>query len=451
MNISIQSPLSFSEIGRKDNQEDYLWPDPNMATDRNRVFIMCDGIGGHDFGEVASSTAANALGTYITNNMPEDGVFTKEDFEKALSYTYDEIDKKDTGAENKMGTTMTCIVLHKGGVLVAHIGDSRIYHVRPSLASKGTGIIFQTADHSLVNELLNSGEITEEEAKNFPQKNVITRAIQPHLERRHKADIHNITDIENGDYFFLCSDGVLERVSNDILGSIICNETLSDKGKILKIKEVCAEGTYDNHTCWLIPIKNVVGEATTIVPTEESVIADTIDNEPVATIQPQAITYKEEAKVPKEAKRKTLQQAFFLVVLAIAVGITAFLLFGGKKDVEQAAAPTQTLTPKISEDRKSGGDALKRDGDKQNAKQVAAREQATQRATNPKAGITAPNKGATFQQHGKAGAPQVTPPQNPEENGKENTQPTDPKEKVKKLLKENESPKLSEPNNQQEI
>ena len=262
MKITIRQPKSFSEIGRKDNQEDFLWPNPATVTKENRVFVMCDGVGGQDNGEVASETAATALGTYLTEHQSEDGIVTKADFEKALSYAYDEMDKVDNGAVRKMGTTMTCLVLHRGGALVAHIGDSRIYHVRPSLASKEgrTGIIYQSADHSLVNDLLKAGEITEEEAVNFPQKNVITRAMQPHLERRYKADIYEINDVESGDYFFLCCDGVLEQLTNDKLGEILANVTLNDDGKIAAIKAVCDERTRDNYTCWLVPIDKVERE-----------------------------------------------------------------------------------------------------------------------------------------------------------------------------------------------
>lgn len=262
MKITIRQPKSFSEIGRKDNQEDFLWPNPATVTKENRVFVMCDGVGGQDNGEVASETAATALGTYLTEHQSEDGIVTKADFEEALSYAYDEMDKVDTGAVKKMGTTMTCLVLHRGGALVAHIGDSRIYHVRPSLASKEgrTGIIYQSADHSLVNDLLRAGEITEEEAVNFPQKNVITRAMQPHLERRYKADVYEINDVESGDYFFLCCDGVLEQLTNDKLGEILADETLDDEGKIAAIKVVCDGNTRDNYTCWLVPIDEVERE-----------------------------------------------------------------------------------------------------------------------------------------------------------------------------------------------
>lgn len=262
MNITIRQPQCFSEIGTRDNQEDYLWPLPQDATTASRVFLMCDGMGGHDHGEVASRTAATTLGTYLTTHQAADGVLTKLMFERALAYAYDQLDLVDDGSKKKMGTTMTCVALHRGGALVAHIGDSRVYHIRPALAvgDGRSGIIYQSADHSLVNQLLRIGEITAEEAANFPQKNVITRAMQPHLERRHKADIFNFADVQAGDYFFLCSDGVLEQLTNDTLGEILKDSRLTDEGKLCAIRQVCEGKTRDNHTCWLIPIDKVEAE-----------------------------------------------------------------------------------------------------------------------------------------------------------------------------------------------
>jgi len=270
MKIKIRKPQWFTEIGRKDNQEDYLWPQPDQVSDQCRVFLMCDGVGGQDSGEIASQTAATAIGTYITQHMAQDAVFTEDDFKAALAHGYAELDKVDTGAAKKMGTTMTCLVLHKGGALVAHIGDSRIYHVRPSLAKDGlSGIIYQTTDHSLVNDLLRAGEITEEEAVNFPQKNVITRAMQPNLERPYRADIYKISDVQSGDFFFLCCDGVLEQLTNEKLGLILSDSTTTDEEKIASIKAVCNGCTRDNYTCWLIPIDSCKVEQTDIVQDDE--------------------------------------------------------------------------------------------------------------------------------------------------------------------------------------
>lgn len=305
MKITIKQPLSFSEIGRKDNQEDFLWPLPNAVTVDDRVFLMCDGMGGHDNGELASKTAATALGKYLTSHPSPDGIVTKAMFEQALAYAYDELDKVDNGAVKKMGTTMTCLVLHRGGALVAHIGDSRVYHIRPSLADEQgrSGIIYQSADHSLVNDLLRAGEITEEEAADFPQKNVITRAMQPHLERRYKADILNIDDVQAGDYFFLCCDGVLEQLTNDTLGGILKNQTLDDNAKINAIKKVCDGKTHDNYTCWLIPVLDVQKEVTDVAQNDEEQVAVTVEQAPYETPN------DAETKVSAETERLARKEA----------------------------------------------------------------------------------------------------------------------------------------------
>lgn len=163
---------------------------------------------------------------------------------------------------------MTCLYLHRNGYLVAHIGDSRIYHVRPQV-----GIIYQSSDHSLVNDLLRAGELTEEEALNFPQKNVITRAMQPNLERRHKADVFSFSDIKKGDYFFLCCDGVLEQLTNDQLCEILSDKKRNDVQKLEAIKQVCDGKTKDNYTCYLIPIDDVVMEEGDAKGDDEDMVA----------------------------------------------------------------------------------------------------------------------------------------------------------------------------------
>lgn len=252
--IKIRKPLSFTEIGRKDNQEDYLYP--AKADEKTRVFIMCDGMGGHDNGEVASRTAADTLGNYLSSCSAIDIPV----FETGLAKAYDALDNIDTNSVKKPGTTMTCLCLNDDNYLVAHIGDSRIYHVRPTLFNPKTkrgGILYQSSDHSLVNDLLKAGELTEEEARDFPQKNVITRAMQPHLPKRYKADVYVFDDIMGGDYFFLCCDGVLEQLSNEALCEILAESNLNDQQKLARIKAVCDGKTRDNYTCWLVPIDKV--------------------------------------------------------------------------------------------------------------------------------------------------------------------------------------------------
>lgn len=264
--IEIRQPLSFSEIGKKENQEDSIFP--KDATVKTRVFILCDGMGGHENGEVASETVANTLG----NVLSADKNIGKQEFESALSKAYDALDTIKFKTDKKPGTTMTALCLNENSYLVAHIGDSRIYHIRPSrfnLDKSRCGVVYQSSDHSLVNDLLKAGELTEEEAKNFPQKNIITRAMQPLEDRRSKADVYVFNDIEAGDYFFLCCDGILEQLSTDTLCEILALPGVSDAEKLALIKGICDKDTRDNYTCWLVPIDKVQIDAK---ETENSVI-----------------------------------------------------------------------------------------------------------------------------------------------------------------------------------
>lgn len=263
MGIRIKKPLAFSEIGRKENQEDSTYPLPGNMSESDRLFVLCDGMGGHENGEVASRTVCDAIGYYFENYIQQEDMTVKDYFLSALNYAYDCLDEADTGGERKMGTTMTCVFLHSSGALVAHIGDSRIYQIRPSLydsKSGRIGIVYQSEDHSLVNDLLKIDEITPEEAENFPRKNIITRAMQPHQERRAKADVFFFDDVKPGDYFFMCSDGILEQITNARLAEIISDPSLEDTEKISRIKAVCDGGTKDNYTAIMIPVKDVQRE-----------------------------------------------------------------------------------------------------------------------------------------------------------------------------------------------
>ena len=245
--------LPMHEIGKRDNQEDCMYPSMAGLSDDCRSFVVCDGLGGHDSGEVASAAVCRAIGTYIEKNC-NTGAFAHEDFLKALSAAYDELDACDTGARKKMGTTMTFLNFGTAGCLVAHIGDSRVYHMRP-----GDGILFETRDHSLVNDLLKMGELTPEEAKVFPQRNTVTRCMQPGREVRPKADIRHIADVRAGDYFFMCSDGVNEVLESCDLAGVILDTALTDEEKMVALVQGTAEAR-DNHTAFLVHVLDVVHE-----------------------------------------------------------------------------------------------------------------------------------------------------------------------------------------------
>ena len=249
MKITLYPPLSIHEIGQRDNQEDALWP--LQPTSDSKLFILCDGMGGHEHGEVASQTVSQAIGEWFTINAVEP--LTKSQIEDSLAYAYTKLDEKDGGEFRKMGTTLTLLYIGNTGIFAAHMGDSRIYHMRP-----GLGVLYQSRDHSLVFDLFQSGEISYEEMSNFAQKNIVTRAMTPGEDNRMRPDIIHITDIKSGDYFYMCSDGMLEHMRNDELVALLSSDKKDDEKHQQLI--TATANNQDNHTAWLIQIKDVEAE-----------------------------------------------------------------------------------------------------------------------------------------------------------------------------------------------
>ena len=259
---------NLQELGQRQNQEDFLFPALGKSTPDDRLFVLCDGMGGHEKGEVASATVCETICSTILSAWNPNEALSDELFLQALSAAYEALDAKDNSEERKMGTTLTFLCLHTNGATVAHIGDSRVYQLRPASKKSQARIVFRTQDHSLVNDLVKIGEITEEEAKHHPQKNVITRAMQSCQEHRAKADIAHLTDIQLGDYFYMCSDGMLEEASDENILNIITKPNVTDEQKLEMLRQV-TEDNKDNHTAHLMYIDKVEGKAS-IASNEEA-------------------------------------------------------------------------------------------------------------------------------------------------------------------------------------
>ena len=283
MEIILNQPYSFCQLGKRGNQEDARFPDDNVPQGYKAAFVVCDGVGGQDKGEVASRTVADAFGEYI-ENIDLSKPFTDEDFSRSLGFAFDALQKRMNGDSKQMATTLTFVCFHSEGVFMAHIGDSRIYHIRPHV-----GILYQSEDHSLINALVHSGNITPEEAINHPQSNVITRCmgyVAPG-QNRPTATTYNIKDVEAGDYFFLCSDGVLHKVDDSKLISILSSDN-SDKDKLGYIADL-SKNSSDNNTAYLIGVKDVLielGDAVKSDAEESSISTQSITTVPLQYKQP---------------------------------------------------------------------------------------------------------------------------------------------------------------------
>ncbi len=254
MEIKLSQPYSFCQLGKRVNQEDARFPDSDVPSGYPRSFVVCDGVGGEECGEVASRTVADTIGRCMADFDPS-GSFDVKAFRKILNKVGKRLDAASGTRGAGMATTLTFLCFHSGGAFAAHCGDSRIYHIRPSV-----GILYRSADHSLVNALVHSGNISPEQAIDHPQGNVITRCLRPSRcgEAASVATLQ-IQDIVAGDYFLLCTDGVLHSVEETTLLQILSSD-VSDLEKIRLLATLSA-GSSDNNTAYLIRVEQVKGSA----------------------------------------------------------------------------------------------------------------------------------------------------------------------------------------------
>ena len=336
MRINIYQPLAIHELGKRANQEDSIYPIMCKATENDRLFLLCDGMGGHEHGEVASQSICKSLSAFLLQHAVASEGLEDKLLSDALAYAYEELDKLAIlGDTRQMGTTLILLYFHSNGCTAAHIGDSRIYHLRPSSHT----ILYKSRDHSLVYDLYQTGELTYEEMKTFPQKNVITRAMIAGDKNHPRPDVVHISDIQSGDYFYICSDGMLEQMEDEELLDIFAANVCDEEKQQMLISET--SDNKDNHSAYIVHIKEVshdeadvslVNEEPTakcnalnIKPDVEevSVSPDVEVVKPVGT--PPPIPNSVIVTMVKKQKRKRkLFIAFIAVVVFIAIGLVGF-------------------------------------------------------------------------------------------------------------------------------
>lgn len=238
--------LSDKGIIREQNED--FW---NIVLDNKGnpiAFIIADGMGGHKAGDVASRMAVEIISQEICRGFEAINSSTTIGFlEKAVNLANDEIYKyallnlNGTG----IGTTLTLGLIHSGKITIAHIGDSRFYMIR------GGTIQSMTRDHSFVGELVEKGVLDQEEARNHPLRNQITRALG--YEKNIEIDFYNI-DVKKGDIYLFCTDGLTVKVSSDELLTMLEQE--KDLNVILKnmVELANQRGGDDNITAIIVKI-----------------------------------------------------------------------------------------------------------------------------------------------------------------------------------------------------
>ena len=236
-----------SDLGKaRDMNEDFYYISANEES--IKLYILADGMGGYNGGEIASKLATNSVKSYIQNNFEK----IEKDRESILKLIKDSIEyanmviyekaKQIIELEN-MGTTLEVCLIYNNKAFIGHIGDSRIYRIRKQFIRK------LTRDHSYVEELVKDGTITKEEAQNHPKKNMLMKALgcTPFVE----PDLM-IRGFLKEDVLLMCSDGLTNMLTEEeIYKMVVTDFTNSSNNLVARANEL---GGYDNIT--VVIIKN---------------------------------------------------------------------------------------------------------------------------------------------------------------------------------------------------
>ncbi|GAA0176949.1 Stp1/IreP family PP2C-type Ser/Thr phosphatase [Clostridium sediminicola] len=199
------------------------------------LLVVADGMGGHNAGEVASEVAVKTLVDFFNNAKISNA---KEQLINAVKTANEKINSLANlnNEYNGMGTTITACLINKNDIYVINVGDSRCYIVKNGSISR------ITKDHSLVQELVDIGSITEEEARNHPSKNIITRALGTNLDV--EVDFYHLENNKIS-HILLCTDGLSNVVTNEEILKVIKKITLDKVCKKLVMMSI-EKGSRDN-------------------------------------------------------------------------------------------------------------------------------------------------------------------------------------------------------------
>ena len=229
----------LTDTGRvREHNEDSVTILKNL--NREYLAVVADGMGGHRKGELASALTVAHLGKRFTESA---SIGTISDAVNWLSDNINEINSEilDYGEKNEnskgLGTAVVAAIITKEFLIFANLGDSSGYVVKNKKLHR------VTKPHTLVNLLVDTGDLTEEQAKNHPKKNVLMKA----LGAAEKAE-PDIFDVDNGsEEIFLCSDGLTSMLNDEQIEKVLLEDNLSVEEKVVKLIKKCnARGGTDN-------------------------------------------------------------------------------------------------------------------------------------------------------------------------------------------------------------
>ncbi len=234
-----------TDIGKvRDMNQDYYYV--ASPKDELKLYILADGMGGYNGGEVASKLATTTVKSYIESNFAKVS-YDKEEILKliksAIEYAnmvvYEK--SKESPELEGMGTTIEVCLIYNNKVYIGHLGDSRIYRIRKEFIRK------LTTDHSYVQKLVKDGTISQEEAEHHPKKNMLTKALGCSVFVEPDVTVKGFI---KDDIILICSDGLTNMVSDSEIYRIVKQYSRTVANEL--VKKANSAGGYDNITVIVI-------------------------------------------------------------------------------------------------------------------------------------------------------------------------------------------------------
>jgi serine/threonine protein phosphatase PrpC len=241
--VATKSDLGRVREHNEDKVEFFLNEEPATVASRGSVFVVCDGMGGHSAGQIASELATKTfIDVYLNHPAHDPTVAAHAAAVAANRFVYD-VGRAVEGRKG-MGTTLSAVLIVQDQAICVQIGDSRIYRMRE-------GVLEQLSeDQTWVEMALKAGMIRPEEADTHPYRHMLLRAIgaEPSVE----PEVWTMP-LQVGDTFFVCSDGVINHVSNDAL-AVILRESTPSVAAWRAVNDALAGGGSDNATALVLRI-----------------------------------------------------------------------------------------------------------------------------------------------------------------------------------------------------
>lgn len=315
-------PRSFaarSDVGsvREHNEDSYLVKTP--------LFVVADGMGGHEAGEVASNIAVTTMEAHAPKST------SPEALANAVIKANEAVLRgaKDGTGKPGMGTTLTAAFVFEGEANIAQVGDSRAYLLHDGKLQR------ITRDHSLVADLIEQGRLTEAEARFHPQRSVITRALgsDPNMQ----PDLYTL-HVEEGDRLLLCSDGLCSMIADDDIEELLLDNPVPAQACDALVEEAILAGGLDNVTVIVIdPLGDPPSDEDEVTYFEERIVGASEDDEEEEEPAPEPSTAPATSKNTSShggKHHKTKQKgrmapliwalAFVLILAAAGFGFYAF-------------------------------------------------------------------------------------------------------------------------------